>query len=53
MATRPPYPGTPPPPGAPNSGPQRYPGPPQGAQGTPMRFPQQSYPVSIKDEVFL
>ncbi|MPC82231.1 hypothetical protein E2C01_076883 [Portunus trituberculatus] len=45
MAARPPYPGTPPPPGAPPVAPQRY-GAPQGAQGTPMRYPQQSYPVS-------
>ena len=45
MAARPPYPGTPPPPGAPPVAPQRY-GAPQGGQGTPMRYPQQSYPVS-------
>ncbi|XP_050713970.1 brahma-associated protein of 60 kDa-like isoform X2 [Eriocheir sinensis] len=43
MAARPQYPGTPPPPGAPPVAPQRY-GTPQGAQGTPMRYPQQSYP---------
>ncbi|KAK8384576.1 hypothetical protein O3P69_014271 [Scylla paramamosain] len=47
MAARPPYPGTPPPPGAPPVAPQRY-GAPQGAQGTPMRYPQQSYPMNVQ-----
>ncbi|KAF2351848.1 SWIB/MDM2 domain [Trinorchestia longiramus] len=43
MAARPPFPGTPPPPGAPPGVVPRYSGP-QGGPGGPMRYPQQSFP---------
>lgn len=46
MSTRPPYPGTPPPSGAPPNVVPRYSGP-QGGPGGPMRYPPQSYPVSF------
>ncbi|XP_042883353.1 brahma-associated protein of 60 kDa-like isoform X2 [Penaeus japonicus] len=48
MASRPSYPGTPPPPGAPTAPPQRFSGP-QGpqVQGQPMRYPTQSYPLNV------
>ena len=46
MASRPTYPGTPPPSGVPNNVPQRYPGP-QGGPGGPIRFSQQGYQVEI------